>query len=38
MPTVPLFQQIDALTVAVPDLDSGLGFYRDCLERPELAQ
>lgn len=31
MPTLPLFQKIDAVTVAVPDLDSGLRFYRDRL-------
>lgn len=31
MRTVPLFRRIDAVTVAVPDLDSGLRFYRDCL-------
>jgi predicted enzyme related to lactoylglutathione lyase len=31
MRAVPLFQKIDAVTVAVPDLDSGLRFYRECL-------
>jgi predicted enzyme related to lactoylglutathione lyase len=31
MPTLRLFQKIDAVTVAVPDLDSGLRFYRDRL-------
>jgi predicted enzyme related to lactoylglutathione lyase len=27
----PLFQKVDAVTVPVPDLDSGLRFYRDSL-------
>jgi predicted enzyme related to lactoylglutathione lyase len=31
MQTSPLFHKIDAVTVAVPDLESGLHFYRDCL-------
>jgi catechol 2,3-dioxygenase-like lactoylglutathione lyase family enzyme len=29
--TTPLLQKVDAVTVAVPDLDVGLGFYRDRL-------
>jgi predicted enzyme related to lactoylglutathione lyase len=29
--TTPLLQKVDAVTVPVPDLDSGLGFYRDRL-------
>jgi predicted enzyme related to lactoylglutathione lyase len=31
MRSISLFQRIDAVTVAVPDLDSGLRFYQDCL-------
>jgi len=31
----PLFRQLDAVTVRVPDLDQGLSFYRDQL-RHEL--
>ena len=29
--TDPLFRQLDAVTVPVPDLDQGLAFYRDQL-------
>jgi len=29
--TTPLLQKVDAITVPVPDLDIGLGFYRDRL-------
>ncbi len=29
--TAPLLQKVDAVTVPVPDLDAGLGFYRDRL-------
>jgi predicted enzyme related to lactoylglutathione lyase len=29
--TTPLLQKVDAVTVPVPDLDVGLGFYRDRL-------
>ncbi|MBM7788344.1 VOC family protein [Tenggerimyces flavus] len=28
---MPLFRKVDAVTVPVPDLDSGLAFYRDVL-------
>lgn len=28
---MPLFRKVDAVTVPVPDLDSGLAFYRDQL-------
>ena len=28
---MPLFRKVDAVTVPVPDLDSGLAFYRDAL-------
>jgi predicted enzyme related to lactoylglutathione lyase len=31
MRTVPLLRKIDAVTIPVPDLDAGLGFYRDQL-------
>jgi predicted enzyme related to lactoylglutathione lyase len=31
MRTVPLLRKIDAVTIPVPDLDVGLGFYRDRL-------
>lgn len=31
MRTDPLLQKVDAVTVTVPDLDSGLRFYRDGL-------
>ena len=31
MPTDPLLQNVDAVTVPVPDLDNGLRFYRDHL-------
>jgi predicted enzyme related to lactoylglutathione lyase len=31
MPTTPLLQSVDAITVPVPDLDAGLRFYRDAL-------
>jgi len=31
MRTVPLLRKIDAVTIPVPDLDAGLGFYRDRL-------
>lgn len=31
MPTAPLLQKLDAITVHVPDLDRGLRFYRDAL-------
>lgn len=31
MQPAPLFQKVDAVTVPVPDLDSGLRFYRDHL-------
>lgn len=31
MRPIPLFQKIDAVMVAVPDLGSGLRFYQDCL-------
>jgi predicted enzyme related to lactoylglutathione lyase len=31
MQTVPLILKIDAVTIPVPDLDSGLRFYRDSL-------
>jgi len=36
MRDVPLFQKIDAVTVAVPDLDSGLRFYGECLSHELL--
>jgi predicted enzyme related to lactoylglutathione lyase len=31
MSATPLFQKVDAVTIPVPDLDAGLGFYRDSL-------
>jgi predicted enzyme related to lactoylglutathione lyase len=31
MRTSPLLQQVDCVTIPVPDLDSGLRFYRDVL-------
>ena len=31
MRTAPLMQKVDAVTIPVPDLDSGLRFYRDRL-------
>ena len=31
MRKAPLLQKVDAVTVRVPDLDSGLRFYRDAL-------
>jgi predicted enzyme related to lactoylglutathione lyase len=31
MPTAPLIQKVDAVTIPVPDLDTGLRFYRDSL-------
>ena len=31
MGTAPLIQNIDAVTIPVPDLDAGLRFYRDSL-------
>jgi len=31
MPTTPLLRALDAVTVPVPDLDTGLRFYRDRL-------
>jgi predicted enzyme related to lactoylglutathione lyase len=31
MRSAPLFQKLDAVTVRVPDLDSGLRFYRDAM-------
>jgi predicted enzyme related to lactoylglutathione lyase len=31
MPATPLLQKVDAVTVPVPDLDTGLRFYRDSL-------
>src|SRR6266567_6189733 len=31
MSATPLFQKVDAVTIPVPDLDSGLRFYRDSL-------
>lgn len=31
MRTDPLLRRIDAVTIPVPDLDAGLGFYRDRL-------
>ena len=34
MRPLPLLRQIDAVTVPVPDLDSGLRFYRDALGHP----
>jgi len=31
MSATPLFQKVDAVTIPVPDLDTGLRFYRDAL-------
>ena len=31
MGTAPLIQNVDAVTIPVPDLDAGLRFYRDSL-------
>jgi catechol 2,3-dioxygenase-like lactoylglutathione lyase family enzyme len=31
MQNAPLLQKVDAVTVRVPDLDTGLRFYRDAL-------
>jgi predicted enzyme related to lactoylglutathione lyase len=31
MATSPLLQKVDCVTIPVPDLDSGLRFYRDAL-------
>jgi predicted enzyme related to lactoylglutathione lyase len=31
MATTPLLQAVDAVTIPVPDLETGLRFYRDCL-------
>jgi predicted enzyme related to lactoylglutathione lyase len=31
MRTAPLIQKVDAVTIPVPDLDTGLRFYRDSL-------
>jgi len=31
MLATPLFQKVDAVTIPVPDLDTGLRFYRDAL-------
>ena len=31
MPVEPLFRKVDCLQIPVPDLDSGLAFYRDRL-------
>jgi predicted enzyme related to lactoylglutathione lyase len=31
MRRLALLQKVDAVTIPVPDLDSGLWFYRDCL-------
>jgi catechol 2,3-dioxygenase-like lactoylglutathione lyase family enzyme len=31
MPAAPLLRKVDAVTVPVPDLDTGLRFYRDAL-------
>src|SRR5215467_14811027 len=31
MHNAPLLRKVDAVTVGVPDLDSGLRFYRDAL-------
>lgn len=36
MRTSPLLRRIDAVTIPVPDLDSGLRFYRDGLGHPLL--
>lgn len=31
MPATPLLQKVEAIQVPVPDLDAGMGFYRDRL-------
>jgi predicted enzyme related to lactoylglutathione lyase len=31
MPSGPLFEKVDAISIPVPDLDTGLRFYRDSL-------
>jgi predicted enzyme related to lactoylglutathione lyase len=36
MPISPLLRKVDAVMVPVPDLDSGLRFYRDGLGHPLL--
>ena len=36
MPTPPLLRKVDAVTIPVPDLDSGLRFYHDGLGHPLL--
>jgi predicted enzyme related to lactoylglutathione lyase len=36
MSALPLLHSVDAVTVPVPDLDTGLAFYRDCLGHPLL--
>lgn len=36
MRDVPLLRSVDAVTVPVPDLESGLAFYRDRLGHPLL--
>lgn len=34
MPKLPLIRSIDAIAIPVPDLDTGLAFYRDTLGHP----
>jgi predicted enzyme related to lactoylglutathione lyase len=36
MPTAPLIQKVDAVTIPVPDLDTGLRLYRDSLDHQLL--
>jgi catechol 2,3-dioxygenase-like lactoylglutathione lyase family enzyme len=36
MSSLPLLHSVDAVTVPVPDLDTGLAFYRDRLGHPLL--
>ena len=36
MRSVPLMRKVDAVTIPVPDLDSGIRFYRDGLGHPLL--